>query len=826
MLRAFEQTFLYVKYSKDKDLLGGGIYGPFWLGMDFQFNFSSRANSASTRYHADKAWWLLRRQVSENAKNARGAAVGNLVNAAILSVLFYDDMPVPLLATFWLALAALIGWRLGISARTPKAGRNLSKLQRLRRELIGNAIGLGGLWGYMVAAMFQWGNGDQQVFAGIIGAGMMSAGAISYRTLRPAALGYISACIPGTAFALASTGSSATFGALGLLLCFFGVLSVNISYTARRFAQNCLRELDLNNSRNTIRLLLHDHTEQGSDWLVSIDKHGQIVAPSKRFAAAAQRPIETLENMRFADLLNDDEETLALRKLVRAGNPLRNHIISLTIGGEQRWWSISGRALRDGRTAFRCVITDITAQRRAEEKVSYMAHYDGLTDLPNRFLFNDRLYHALRRDDRAALLFMDLDHFKAVNDTLGHAFGDKLLQSVARRIEEKIGKSAMLARLGGDEFAILLTGAKVKDAERIAAKVIEAMQKRVSLDEHDVVVGVTIGIAVAPEDGSDVETLLRNADLALYAAKALGRNRYIRYEPGMDEAARERRLLEMDLRGALGKQEMRLHYQPLVDTKTGDITGYEALVRWVHPTRGIVMPTSFIPIAEDTGLIVQLGEWVIRQALDDLKNWPEHISVSINLSPAQMRSPALISTVINAIATTGVNPARICLEITETVLMQDSDANIETLHKLREIGVQIALDDFGTGYSSLNYLRSFPFSKIKIDRCFVNEIDSREDCRAIIRSVVSLANSLGMSTTAEGVERIEQVEQLRIEGCGEVQGFLYSKAVPVEELSDLRSPKPQAPAAVSIDAKRASPAPRVDEIESVEPVLAKRSDVA
>jgi diguanylate cyclase (GGDEF)-like protein len=485
-------------------------------------------------------------------------------------------------------------------------------------------------------------------------------------------------------------------------------------------------------------------------------------------------------------MLDDDAACTSLRTRVRAGHSIRNHIVSLSIGGERRWWSISGKSMRDGEIVFRAVVTDITAQRQAEEKVSYMAHYDGLTDLPNRFMFNEHLYHALRREGRAALLFMDLDHFKAVNDTLGHGIGDKLLQGAARRIEAVVGKKGMVARLGGDEFAILLTGARAKEADAIAERVIGAMTKSFSLGDHDVVVGTTIGIATAPIDADDVETLLRNADLALYAAKSAGRNRSVRYEPGMDEAAQQRRLIEMDLRGALAKHEMRLHYQSLVDTSTGKITGYEALVRWVHPTRGIVMPATFIPIAEETGLIVQLGEWVIRQALRDLRNWPENLTVSINLSPAQMRSPGLISTIISAIASNHVDPARVCFEITETVLMQDSDANIETLHKLREIGVQIALDDFGTGYSSLNYLRSFPFSKIKIDRCFIEDIDSRPDCQAIVRSVVGLAQSLGMTTTAEGVERREQVDELRTQGCSEVQGYLYSKAVPADQLSNLR----------------------------------------
>jgi diguanylate cyclase (GGDEF)-like protein len=767
---------------------------------------SESAKLAETGVNAADGWWLLRRQLTENARNAKSAAIGNIVNAAISTALFWNNVPTIAVVAFWLLVTSQIGWRISIARRVGAAGRDMAKLDRLSRELIGNAIGLGATWGITVKAMFVWGNPSDLVFAGIIGAGMMSAGMISYRTLRPAALGYVYACLPGCALALAADGNAASYSALGLLICFVGVLTANIRSTAKRFIHSTLREQELNRSRNTIKLLLHDHTEQGSDWLIAVDRHGRIIAPSKRFATAARRPVQVLEGMRFVDLLDDTDATAELRKIVRRGNPVRNHILSFTSNGEKRWWSISGKAVREERAIFRGVITDITAQRRAEDKVSYMAHYDGLTDLPNRFRFHEHLYRELCRERPVALLFMDLDHFKAVNDTLGHGVGDKLLQAAARRIESLAGKRAMVARLGGDEFAILLSGARVKDAEAVAEKVIKGLSESFSLGDHDAVVGATIGIAMAPEDGSDPEGLLRNADLALYAAKGQGRNRAMRYEPGMDEIAQERRLLEMDMRGALAKGEMCLHYQPLVDAHTSETTGYEALVRWVHPTRGIVMPSAFIPIAEETGLIVQLGEWVIRQAIDDMQRWDEHLTVSVNLSPAQMRSPALISTVINALAATGVNPSRLCMEITESVLMQDSDSNIQVLHKLREIGVQIALDDFGTGYSSLNYLRSFPFSKIKIDRCFVSEIDSREDCRAIIRSVVSLANSLGMSTTAEGVERIEQIEHLRREGCGEVQGFLFSQAVPVEELSNLRPVKNMRAAAVSALSGRRSTA--------------------
>jgi predicted signal transduction protein with EAL and GGDEF domain len=323
-------------------------------------------------------------------------------------------------------------------------------------------------------------------------------------------------------------------------------------------------------------------------------------------------------------------------------------------------------------------------------------------------------------------------------------------------------------------------------ASALSDRIIEALTLPFRLDDHDVIVGTSIGISLAPLHGNDASTLLRNADLALYEAKAQGRNRHAVFEAGMDEAAQYRRSLELDLRGALGKHELCLHYQPLIRIEDNATLGYEALIRWIHPERGVVMPNDFIPIAEESGMIIPIGEWVIRQAIDDMMLWPDHMTVSINLSPAQMRSPSLITTLVQSLAKTGADPKRICLEITENVLMQDSEANLATLHKLHDLGLEIALDDFGTGYSSLNYLRSFPFDKIKIDRCFISEIDEREDCQAIVRSVVNLANSLGMTTTAEGVEREGQMESLRREGCSNVQGYLFSKAVPQDQLTDLR----------------------------------------
>jgi diguanylate cyclase (GGDEF)-like protein len=712
--------------------------------------------------------------------------VGNFVNAAILSFVFMETISPLAILVGIASLVALMVWRFAVLRKLADMQDDIDRLRRAMRMIEYNSAAMGLWWGGATAVLMTVADHDQQMFLGIVAAGMMGAGAISFRSLKNAARAYVAMCGIGAIIGFLMLGTVPAFAAVGLSTCYLIVLFSNIKTTADNITSHIVHQRAAEDSAETIKLLLNDFTEQGSDWLIELDANGILINPSERLAEAALRPVQTLEGKAFLSLFEEGKDTENLASHFKRGRAFRHSIVPITAHGERRWWSISARPTTGGNCAYRGVVTDITAQRQAEEKVSYMAHYDGLTDLPNRFLFNESLYRAFNRRSKVGLMYLDLDNFKAINDTLGHPVGDQLLKAAARRLEACVTEGELIARLGGDEFAILVAAKNVGKIEDMAAAIVKAMAEPFSLDGHDVVIGTSVGIACGPEHGENAEKLLQNADLALYTAKTLGRNRAACFEPGMDEAAHARRLLELDLRSSLGKDEMRLHYQPLINVETGMATGYEALIRWEHPERGIVMPNSFIPIAEETGMIVQIGEWVIRQAIDDLVNWEEHLSVSINLSPAQMRSPTLVSTLINALARTGVDPVRVCLEITETVLMQDSEANIETLHKLSGLGVQIALDDFGTGYSSLNYLRSFPFNKIKIDRCFVNDIDTREDCQAIVRSVVSLANSLGMTTTAEGVERSEQFDQLRIEGCGEVQGFLYSKAVPANELTDLR----------------------------------------
>jgi diguanylate cyclase (GGDEF)-like protein len=734
--------------------------------------------------------WILQRQLEECSGNVRTASMGNLINGAIAAFLFAPTFPiVPVLGVYSLLLLIMV-WRGSIAHQVQQGGLRPAALRGLSRQVTLNAAVSGGFWGCFVGGMMIFSSVGDHLFLGILGAGMTSAGALSFRTRQGAATLYVLACAPGTVIGLAYVGTPQAYAALLLLVCYLAVLINNIKTTAQNFETRAKQDRELANSSDTIQLLLNDYTEQGSDWLIELDSEHRIVQPTLRLAQAAQRPLETLGGKSLVSLFDKGDGFLELSEHLSEGRAFRRVIVSLTVEGQLHWWSISGRPGGSGDIAYRCVVTDITAQRLAEDKVSYMAHYDGLTDLPNRTVFGESLYRALHRDNgRAGLIFFDLDQFKSVNDTLGHVVGDKLLRQVARRLEKRLHSRELISRLGGDEFAILIRADRLSEIEAVAETIRDALSEPFSIDAHDVVIGASIGMSMAPDHATETEDLFRTADLALYAAKAQGRNRAIMFESSMDEAARERRQLETDLRHAITNNEMRLHYQPLVNIHSEKPTAYEALVRWEHPTRGIVLPGLFIGVAEENGMIVQIGEWVIRQALDDLATWDEEIGISINLSPAQMRSPSLLTTVIQGLSRNQINAARVCMEITESVLLHDSETNMETLHRLKSLGIQIALDDFGTGYSSLNYLRSFPFDKIKIDRCFVNEIDTRDDCLAIVRSVVSLANSLGMTTIAEGVEREEQAEALRKEGCGELQGFLYSKAVPADQLTDLRKPK-------------------------------------
>ena len=424
---------------------------------------------------------------------------------------------------------------------------------------------------------------------------------------------------------------------------------------------------------------------------------------------------------------------------------------------------------------------DVTERLAAEERLSHMARHDSLTGLPNRVLFRETLETAATRAQRGngfAVHCLDLDRFKDVNDTLGHPIGDLVLVQVAARLREAAREGDVVARLGGDEFAVIQCDVNGPDqANDFAARLAETIGKPYDIDGRELVIGTSVGIALAPGDGADPDQLLKSADLALYRAKVEGRGTFRFFEPQMDARLRARRLFESDLRGALGKGEFELQYQPLFNLEASEITGFEALLRWRHPTRGMVTPADFIPLAEETGLIVPIGDWVLRQACAEAANWPEEIKIAVNLSPVQFKSRQFFSAVVGALASPGLTAKRLEFEVTESVLLEETGATRAMLHKLRALGIRIVMDDFGTGYSSLSYLRSFPFDKIKIDRSFIRDL-GQKDCAAIVHATTELARRLGIATTAEGVETAEQLEHLRADGCTEVQGYLISPPMP------------------------------------------------
>ena len=444
------------------------------------------------------------------------------------------------------------------------------------------------------------------------------------------------------------------------------------------------------------------------------------------------------------------------------------------------------------------VVEDVTEQRRAAEKIAHMAHYDALTDLPNRVLFRERVERELEKvecGEKFALVYIDIDEFKSINDSLGHHVGDELLKAIAKRIRRCLRKDDLVARLGGDEFAVIQTG--IDDPAEVVAfvgRLHEAIRRPYHCLGHQLSTDASIGVALCPQDGVNLDLLVKNADLAMYAAKASGRRTVRFFVPAMDASAKARLALEQDLRQATVAGNFELHYQPIVNLRTNKISGCEALLRWHHPTRGMVAPTEFIPVAEDTGLIVGIGQWVLRTACMQAAKWPDHIRVAVNVSPVQIKCETLGLQVAGALAASGLDPRRLELEITEAVLISDDEAALSILHQLRLLGVRIALDDFGTGYSSLSYLKRFPFDKIKIDRCFISDVAEASGAQAIVQAVVSIASAGSMTTVAEGVETETQRELLRSLGCTEMQGDLHSAPMTAAEMTTLLGESAQATA--------------------------------
>ena len=534
-----------------------------------------------------------------------------------------------------------------------------------------------------------------------------------------------------------------------------------------------------------------------SQGLLMLDAEGKFVLYNSRFTEIFKIPpdlfppgISLPEALVLGPSVTgirdvDPEATLAQLAKVLRDPEGGTYVMQLS---DDRSISETFRPMPDGGIVV--TFEDITQRLVDQAKIRHMAQFDTLTELPNRVSFYDQMDTAmkhLRRGESVGVLSLDLDRFKAVNDTLGHPIGDRLLQEAARRMHGCLREGDLAARLGGDEFAVLqMPVDKPSDITALASRLIEVVAAPYDFDGRQVIVGVSVGVAVAPSDGKEPDILMKNADLALYRAKADGGGVYRFFEAAMDARMQARRVIELDLRKAIQNGgEFELLYQPMINVKTGKVTSYEALVNWNSPERGTVMAGDFIPVAEATGLIVPLGEWMLQQACVEAARWPEEITVAVNVSPAQFKSKTLVQSIKNALAESGLPGNRLELEITEQVLMNEPEAAFAILHQIRDFGVRIAMDDFGTGYSSIGYLRAFPFSTIKIDRSFIRDLPGKEDSLAIVRAVVGLSSSLGIQTIAEGVETEEQLASLTSEGCNLYQGDFCSKPRPGVEVEQL-----------------------------------------
>ena len=574
----------------------------------------------------------------------------------------------------------------------------------------------------------------------------------------------------------------------------FGWMITHEDVTAQVMQIRALEDREAALERQNTRFVAAvDHMSHG---LCMFDRDGRLVICNDRYATLygvprdLMRPGTTLKEILQNRIERGIHPVMGARAYVErrmelvAGGKDDTDIVELQDG---RVISILHHPMSDG--GWVSTHQDITEQRRAEARIHHLARHDMLTNLPNRMYFREQLAEVetrTRRHETLALLCIDLDHFKTVNDTLGHAVGDEVLKGVAKRLLDNSRMGDVVARFGGDEF-VILTGTLTSpaNAATLADRITKAMAEPFVVDIHDVVIGASVGIAVAPGDGTDADTLLRHADLALYRAKAEGRGTYHFFQSGLDEALQRRLNLEAELRVAIAKGQLGLSFLPFYSLPENRISGFEALIRWHHPTRGTILPEELIPLAEETGLIVPIGEWVLKEACAAAARWPHQVRVAVNLSPVQFKYRDLVEQVLSALATSGLNPDRLEIEINEAALLGPSELTLKALRRLHEAGVRVAMDDFGTGYSSLSHLRSFPFDKVKIDRSFIGDLATDDDRLAIVKAVIALGRSLGIATAAEGVESEAHLALVREHGCSEAQGFLFGQPLPSSAVAEL-----------------------------------------
>ncbi|MGY6552653.1 MAG: putative bifunctional diguanylate cyclase/phosphodiesterase [Erythrobacter sp.] len=744
-------------------------------------------------------WARLRGlQYSELAKLSFQRMASNALLALVVVLIYWPHVSALAIAGWLMVLGAMQFYERKLDLSLADAQGRSMTFDELRRVLL-SEFASAFVWLVPVVFFAPYGSSGDHIALLFLVTMLMAGSVFMFAAVPVSILVFIVPLGLGTAASLGLAGEA--FAALGAIL--FTITSVvGTIEIGRVYLKARLADANRVEKEAVVSLLLREFEENEADWLWETDTARRLRAVSPRFAFSLGRSQAEIEGKPMLEMIaGQGWETGKLSPILRdLAQHLRNReyfsnmLVPVLIAGEERWWQLSGTPMRseDGRfIGFRGVGSDVTEQRKSSEKIAYLARYDTLTALPNRLQITEALGDALRYAaqwrSRCALLMVDLDRFKSVNDSLGHLTGDKLLAQVSSRLQALMGPDQMCGRLGGDEFAIVIRDASNPDEVRhLAERVIERLSEPYQVDQHTLYVGASVGSALGPRDGASVEELMRNADLALYRSKDGGGGEHCYFEPLLHASAEERRQLEASLRKALGRDELVLHYQPVVAARSEDIVSFEALVRWNSADHGFVSPGKFIPLAEDTRLIVPIGQWVLRKACEEACNWPGSVKVNVNVSPEQLLEPGFHQHVIEVLNTTGLHPERLEIEVTESIFLRDASVARNALEQVMALGCSVALDDFGTGYSSLGYLRKLRFSTIKVDRTFVQgAAQGNIESLAIINAVVAMSKSLDITTTAEGVETEEELELVRNLGCDKIQGFYFGRPMTSADAQEL-----------------------------------------
>ncbi len=751
-----------------------------------------------TAYRVDEptAARFRARQLSAVTRLTPLAIVANVVNGALVVTTF---LPTPQRdrALMWAAVLALLLLRgLWVWVRQRRVRLRESASRRAFRHAMLNAALLAAAWAAMpLLLLYPGASAGQQIFVASVVAGMMGGGGFILATVPAAATTYVLVMSMGVALTLWLSPVDLPLEVGVMLVGYAAVVIGSVWSIARLFGARLMAEAEAERQNEVIGLLLRDFAEHASDVLWEAGPDGRLVQVSSRLADLFDRPIDQLTAepaLKMLSMLSPDDDEARqqferLGGLVRQGAPFRDHVIAVRRGDGVRWWSLSAKPLVDaeGRHAgWRGVASDVTDARNADHQLRWLAHNDALTGLANRHQFRQIATRRLAEGGAPlAVLCIDLDHFKTVNDSLGHATGDTLLRIVGERLVAVMRRSDVVARLGGDEFAVLMQANNPVEVELLCNRLLDALRVPCDIGGLSVNARASVGVAIAPQDGMDIDALMNHADLALYAAKQSGRDEVRFFTPELASTSRRRVAIEQALRKALAQGELRLVFQPLGSFADWQIVGFEALLRWRHPELGDVPPVEFIPVAEEAGLMPAIGGWVLDEACHHAARWPVALPVSVNVSAMQLMVPAFVERVKDAAFSAGLPLQRLEIEITESVLMQETRATGETLRALDRAGVRMALDDFGTGYSALSYLRRFPLHTLKIDRSFVLELATRSDAREIVKMIVGLARTLKMRTVAEGVEEPAHAALLARDGCDLMQGWLMSAPIEAAEVA-------------------------------------------